>query len=162
MTTAHSTATSLWEWLTRLATGLGILGAVTAIPVSIYSCNVARSSERFNVVSAEVQWQSLRDGYDEIDAEIATFEKSTGRERTNSTIETRVQLDEYLAEANLPGEVNDRYVRRFERWQALRNAASQYAPFKNRVPNFEIAVPPVPVVPRINPPVLMNANPVIP
>ncbi len=128
-------------WLVVVATIITAIGGLISIPVAIHSCQTANVAQCLNIISVEVQWQSLLDGYNEVDAQLLEFEKAFKMQRDGPEVKTLSELDERLSTLKIPPKAALLYRKRFEKYESLRNAAAQYSPFKSRLAQVNFKLP---------------------
>jgi hypothetical protein len=134
-------------WMAKTTAIIASIGALISIPVSIKSCHTATVAQRLNIIGAEVQWQSLLDGYNEVDGQVLEFENSRRIGREGPEVKEQSELDEHLRSLGFPPEIARLYRKRLQKYESLRNASEQYTPFQNRLSGVDFKLPRAPRLP---------------
>lgn len=135
---------------------IATVAAIIAAICALISVSVAIYSYRLNIIGAEVQWQSLLEGYNEVDTQVLEFEKAFHAQRGGPEVKTLSELNERLLALGVPPEVARLYRKRFEKYASLRNAAKQYSPFESRLSGVDFKLPSAPLLPAPGTPFLTN------
>jgi hypothetical protein len=106
-------------------------------------------TERFAIINAEVQWDSIRDSHDKIDISLQEWEKNKNLKKKGKIIESRNELDRELRLIDAPDYIKHLYIKRFEKYQIMKNVAKQYEPFLQRMSNIDFSLPEPPRLPSV-------------
>lgn len=91
------------------------------------------SSQKFDIINAETQWGMLKDSYDEIDQEVITWENSNNLKRNGKAVESEEELVSLLDSLKVPPKIKRLYIKRYEKYQILKNVAKQYQLFEKKI-----------------------------
>jgi len=107
------------------------------------------SSAKFAIITAETQWGTLKDSYDETDQEVREWENNNGLKRDGKAVKSEEELVSVLDRLKAPPKIRRLYIKRHEKYAILRNVGDQYKPFEKRLANVDFVLPLAPVLPRV-------------
>lgn len=108
----------------------------------------SNKTEKFAIINAEVQWDSIRESYDKIDQSLKEWEKNKNFKMNGKIIRSRNELDKELKELKAPDHIKHLYIKRFNKYQIMENLAKQYKPFSQRLTHIDLTLPAPPRLPR--------------
>lgn len=104
-------------------------------------------TERFAVINAEVQWDDIWDSYGKIDNSLQEWEKTKNLKRKGEIIKSRNELEMELSQLDAPDYIKRLYLKRFDKYQIMKNLAEQYKPFSQRMTHIDYTLPSPPRLP---------------
>lgn len=152
---------TFWEIIKEWAPiFLALSALVVSIVSSIVTSNKAdqsnvtankalENSKVFGEINAEVQWDTLLDSYYEVDGEIRDWEKTRDFKGERIEVVGYEELEKTVAKLNAPDRIKRLYIRRYHKYESLKNVAKRYEPVDERLNRVDFSLPAAPKLPKV-------------
>ena len=101
----------------------------------------------FDLIQAQIQWNTLKKDYEDADDEVWKWEQANDLKRDGIPVSSLEELNKRLDRLKCPEDIKRKYRKRFDRRQSLIKAKEAHPPFAERYANIDFSLPSPPRLP---------------